>query len=322
MLNGAEEDLKLTHPRIYYDDGPYRSLFNILLGFFLFGGLILNSAFSSRSILQTALGTFFVAFIAFAMAPTLRKFISQRRHMHEIKTMNKYKKLARDIRNDNWEDEVIAKSRIARILNTIVWSIAVFSIFVGGALVYYTVYSWSFLYLTMSIFVFLSAYTTIHYRISTKGERIQDLIKIFKNEKLTASEIRRYTNLALIFLGIVLSLLFMAIYALHATKLERTILTFGAFEITNVVILTLFSVVMLILIIYFGMYLHGRFVLSEEYDRNKRALQVMMLSIGIVTVVTLSIIMIELMTAVTAAIFSSIVTILFLFLFFKALRNM
>ena len=126
--------------------------------------------------------------------------------------------------------------------------------------------------------------------------------------------------MALGVLGIIVGILISVILFLIP---HRTIIfTWDTFELSNVSLLILFSVILVLLVTFLAFRLHGRSNSEHEYAGNKRDLQAMMLIIVLATVVSVSILFFITMNAVTASVFSSAILILSLFLLFKALNNM
>jgi hypothetical protein len=322
MLSASPNELPEHHPRLYYDEMPYRGMYNIIAGFSLMGMLYVNSIFSAKSLALSVLAGISTVFIAFVMAPCLRAFVKQRRRMSEIMTMHKYKKLADSIKKDNWENEVVSRSLIARFLNTISWSILTFSVFVGAYAIYHCLYTGDYAYFVSTLVLFLMIFTTAHYRIATKGERIQDLFTIFRSRKIYPAEIRRYTDLALIWYAICSGITLGFMIPMRSMGIENNVLTVGDIEITNLTLLTIFFVSTLIVVAYLSFFLFRRPGLSDWEKGSRRTLQILILLIGLSMVVSISVVLYSLLQSTPASIASAIATVLFLILFFRAMKSM
>jgi hypothetical protein len=322
MFKASPKELAVDHPRLYYDDMPYRGIYNIVAGFFLIGGMCFNILLSGKSIPQSILAVFIVFVISLSMAPYLRAFVKQRKFMAEIMTSRKYRKEAAKIKKDKWENEVVSRSLVARYLNTTSWSILIFSAFVGIVTLHYSLFTGNFAYLIPAFILLSLVFTSLHYRVATKGERIQDFFRIFRRRKLYPTEIRQFTELALIWYGICSAIFFSFIIPIKGTSLDTKILVIGAFEITNVTILAVFFIFSLIAILYISLYLFRRPSSENADERNRKALQVLVWLTGLTTIVATITVFYVLLTPLSAAIFCSLAIISLVFLFFRATRNL
>jgi len=228
MHRAAGEELAHAHPKLYYDEIPYRGLYNIIAGFFLIGGIYCKFVFYPKSVEQFTSSLLTVITLSILMAPFLQAFIKQRKFMIKIKTDRKHRKILAKIRKDKWENEILSKSPLTRFLNKFVWTILIFSVFVGLSVAYYSIYTGSFEYFIPMLILFSLVYTTLHYRIATRGEKIQTFLAMFKEKHLSTSHIRRYTEYALIWYGICAGILLGAIFPIKSAGLERPLIIFEA----------------------------------------------------------------------------------------------
>jgi hypothetical protein len=322
MFKAAPKDLAVVHPRLYYDDMPYRGTYNISAALFLMGGAFFNLALSAKSFWTSALDILSIIVISIIASPYLSAFVKQRKFMIRIMTDHKHRKEAAKSKKDQWEDEVISRSLIARFLNTVVWSILVFSTIVGGSLLYYSLYTGSYLYLIPTSVLLSMVFTTFHYRLTTRGERIQELFRMFRRRKLSPVEIRRFAEHALAFYAISSGLLLGSTIPIKSTSLERSILRIGAFDVTNIELLIIFFVFSLIIIFNICLYLYRRPTSTDVEKKNRRALQALFWLTGLTMIVSINVMFYAFFAPLSAAIFSSLAVVALLFLFLRAVKNL
>lgn len=323
MYRASPEELPRFHPRLYYDDMPYRGIYNIIAGLFLIGSMYCNLVFSPRSTQQLVYGIITIIIISIIISPYLQTFVRQRKFMAKIMTDRKYRKILAKMRKDKWEDEVLSKSLVARFFNKIVWSTLLFASFVGLSTMYYCIFTGNFGYLISTVVLFSLIFTTLHYRIGTRGERIQALLTMFKeNKKLSVEEIHRFTDLALIWYSICAGIIVGSVFLIKSTSLEKIVFVIGASEITNVTLLIVYFVFALIMIFYLSFYLFARSVKRSVDKTNTRVLQTLILLTGLTMIISINTVFYALLSPLNAAIFNSFAIVLLVFLFVKATRTL
>lgn len=321
MYNASSEKLRETHPKLFYDDMPYRGLFNILAGFFLIGSLYIDFLLSPRSTVHLVAGGINAFMIVLLITPYLHAFIKQRRFIAEVMTRKKYRKILAKMRKDNWESEVLSKSLVARFLNTIIWCILLFATFVALSTLHYCIYTGSLWNLVPVVVLFSMIFTTFHYRIGTRGERIQTFFAIFGNRELLPSEIHRLTEFALIWYSICAGIVVSALFSIRGTHLEKLIYATRSWKITNVHLLAVIFIFTLVMIFYISYRLFGR-PTGDGIDEKRRGLQMLMVMMGLTLIISINAVFYSLFEPLSAAVLNSLALILLGSLYFKAARNL
>lgn len=321
MRKSAGKDLADIHPKLYHEELPYRGLYNILGAYWFMGSSFISFIFNPQSINQQIMSVFAIISIYVLMAPIMLNFVRLQRRIKIIKTKRKYRKLYQKIKKDNWENEIVSKSVIAKILNNLIWLLLTLSIVIGVSLVYYFIFTGNSLFLIYAIFLFVSTFTTLHYRVSTRGERPFELTMLFKGKNLTTAKLKRLTNLSLVWYAISIGVLVGEIFFIATSEFKEKIFEIAGLEVTNLMLLVLFFVFSMIVLFASSIYLY---LLPSRGTVNKRNIQVLSLLIiltGVTLIVIIDVMLIIILPVVFAAVFCSIGLIVLGYLFYKATQS-
>ena len=141
MHRAVNEELRNEHPKLFYEELPFRGLYNIVISYLSMGTLIGDFIFSNITIIEKLYRFMMTLFIAIIMSPYLKEFYQYYNKMKAIRQDKQYKKLYRKIIHDKWEEDFKNKSVISNFLNNFIYTLIIFSLFIFLYNVYFLIYS-------------------------------------------------------------------------------------------------------------------------------------------------------------------------------------
>jgi hypothetical protein len=249
--------------------------------------------------------------------PYLSVVLQYRRNTVLLHTGKGYKDMRRKVERDSWEQEVVAKSLLARALHGLVYSLLILSVVAVVYLIYLFIVTWNYQYVLAASVCAIGIYPTQSYRMGARGTRLRELLRVFPN----TTKDRGYRGLVMIVLAIyaVAATAFgTALFALRPLGMEGVVLDISGIGVTNVALLAILFVASLLVVPSLSVALY----LSSDVPAKKsnRILALVFAVTYLILVASVNLIFYVVMTPVVASLANAVVLV-FLFLFSFGARN-
>jgi len=254
VYDEKEVFIEQTHPRLYLEL-PYRGAYNVVVGMFFLGSLILQMTLGARLMevkLMGLMATFLIIILAMPYVYLLRWSWS---FIVKVQVDRRYRKLRQKSEKDAWEESVISKSNLARTVHGFVYTLIVLSIVAGLSSVCMFIFTWNFSYVVNAVLCLFSVYPTQSYRMGSRRTRLRDFLSLIP----TAIDRRDISKLLEVMLAIYFAMVgvfLFAIWPLRTSGLESQLLHVFGVSVTNVTLLVVCLVASLVLVTSFSMQIH------------------------------------------------------------------
>lgn len=286
-----EQSMLQTHPRLYFEI-PYRGVYNIVAGTFLMVYLFLQLLLGSRN-LEVAFGAMLSALVLIMIVIPYFFYLSAcLKEMRLLRYGKEYRKLRPKVERDSWDNEVVAKSKLARVIHSFVYLLVGLSLFSAVYLVYLFALTLKIPYLISALLCIFGVFPTQSYRMGSQATRLKDFMDLFPHVA-DSQDVRGLVSLVLAVYGIAIGVFVAALFLLRTYGLESTLLSVSGIRITNVALLAVLLVVSLLVVTTFSVSLYAsRDVAKEKLDRMLAVLVVVTyLSVLVSANLVLSIVM-------------------------------
>jgi len=304
LASEKEELLLQRHPGLYLDM-IYRGAYNALAGHLLlanmFIGFGLRTSVRELTPLSMIMG---FAMILFALR-WVKPLSSYAKFRADLKIKKEYRKLRVKEEKDNWHQDIISKSALARMVHFLTSSIMVLSAVSALTLVFLSRMDSSSL--TIAVLCLAGILTTLSYLARSKGTSLRHSLGAFPHayRKRDARElIERAKSVFVVALG----LLSVAIFEVKPFGLEVTVLSVDGAQITNTAILLALLIASVILIVFLAFHYPKRDIGIKELNRT---LGVLYLTVLILMSSSIYVFVYALVTPVLAAVLMGVTIIAF-----------
>ena len=266
IYSEREQSILQTHPRLYFEI-PYRGVYNVVAGMILMAYLYLQLLLGSRN-LEVAVGAILAILMLMMMVIPFTIYLSAcLKEMHQVRYGKEYKKLRPKVEKDSWDNEVVAKSKLARVIHSFVYLLVGLSLFSALYLVYLFALTLKIPYLVSALLCVFGVFPTQSYRMGSQATRMKDFMDLFPHVA-DSQDVRGLVALILAVYGIAIGVFVAALFLLKTYGLESTLLSVSGIRMTNVALLAVLLVVSLLVVTTFSVSLYAsRDAARERLDR-------------------------------------------------------
>ena len=310
VYSERKQSILQAHPRLYFEI-PYRGVYNVVAGMILMAYLYVQLLLGSRN-LEVAVGAILAILILMMMVIPFTVYLGAcLKEMHQVRYGKEYKKLRPKVEKDSWDNEVVAKSKLARVIHSFVYLLVGLSLFSATYLVYLFALTLKIPYLVSALLCVFGVFPTQSYRMGSQATRLKDFMNLFPHV-VDSQDVRGLVGVVLAIYGIAIGIFIAGLFLLRTYGLESTLLSVSGIEITNVALLAVVLVVSFLVVTSVSVSLYASRDVARKRLNHMLAVLVVVTYLSVLVSVNLVIsIVIDL---VVAALLNALATVFFFIL--------
>jgi len=309
-----QEWIRENHAKLYFEM-PYRGAYNVVAGIVLMVSFLLGLPSATRTLETTAMTVLYVALLLLMARPYLGILIRYGKETALLRIDKRYRDLRRKTGKDSWEQEVAAKSLLARVLHGLVYSLIILSVLAVAYLGYLFIATWNYQYALGASLCAIGIYPTQSYRMGARATRLRELATVFTGATKDR-DVRGLVMIVLAIYAIAAAAFGAAFLVLRPFGMETTVLNILGVGVTNVALLAILFVTSLLVVPAFSVALY----VSPDVPAKKsnKILGLMLFVTFLLLIASVNLILYFVMTPVVASLANALALVFFCFLVIKA----
>jgi hypothetical protein len=303
-----------NHARLYFEL-PYRGAYNVVAGIALMAYLFLGLLGATKTLEAAVITVLYFIVLLLTARPYLAVVIQYGRNTALLRTGKGYKDMRRKIDKDSWEQEVVAKLLLARVLHGLVYSLIILSVVAVVYLGYLFLITWNYQYLLAASLCAIGIYPTQSYRMGSRATRLRELARVFSGATKNR-DVRGLVMIVLAVYAVAATAFGTALFVLRPFGMEAAVFNIWGVGVTNVAFLAVLFVASLLVVPSLSMALY----LSPDVPAKKlnKIIALLLVITFLLLLASVNLILYVVMTPVVASFANALALVFFCFFVIKA----